>query len=194
MTVNPRPGDLGFVTIAGLVGGGINIGQALLHDACRFSHVFVVVYPVGDDIYPDGLIVEAMPEGARFQPLADRLGPGWAYADTGLTDDQRAMVPAIARSFVEARGGKGVPYSFATYLALALAQYGLTRALAPGLEKIIDNRGHLICSQLSDELLTRCGMTVFTGRWRGDVTPGDLYYRFDPRVIQPEPPAISGLT
>jgi len=193
MTINPQPGDLGFSIIAGMVGGGINIGQAILHDSCRFSHVYVVVAPIGDEVYPDGLIVEAMPEGARFQPLADRLGPGFAYADTGLTTEQRAMVSAIARGFVNARNGKGVPYSFFTYVALALAQFPVTRVAVPRLEKIIDDRGHLICSQLADELLTRCGVTVFDdGRWRGDVTPGDLYYRYDPRVIQPAPPDVDG--
>jgi hypothetical protein len=193
MTVNPQSGDLGFTTIAGMAGGWINIGQALIDDACRFEHVFVVVYPINHPDHPDGLIVEAMPEGARLQPLRDRLRPGFAYADTGLTDAQRAMVPAIALAFAEARDGKGVGYSFGTYVALALAQYALTRALAPHLEKVIDNRGRLICSQLSDDLLTQVGLTVFDdGRWRGDVTPGDLYYRFDPRVVQPAPPSVDG--
>lgn len=193
VNINPQAGDAGFSTIAGFVGGAINIGQAILLDGCRFSHVFGVVYPVGHPEYPDGLIVEAMPQGARFQPLADRLVPGFAYADTGLTDAQRAMIPAIARGFVDARDGKGVPYSFGTYVALALAQNPVTRPIVPGLEKIIDDRGHLICSQLFDELLTRTGATVFDdGRWRGDVTPGDLFYRFDPRVVVPAPPSVDG--
>lgn len=193
VNVNPQPGDLGFATIAGMVGGGINLGQAALNDACRFTHVFPIVNAIGDEAYPDGRIVEAMPSGARFRPLADRLVPGFAYAAVPLTDEQRRMVPAIAEGFVAARGGRGVPYSFATYLALALAQYRITRWVTPGLEHVIDDHGHLICSQLSDELLLRVGYHCFTdGRWRGDVTTGDLFYRFDPRVIEPAPAAVDG--
>jgi hypothetical protein len=193
VTMNPQPGDLGFTTIAGMVGGWVNIGQAIVHDACRFDHVFSVVHAVGHPNFPGGLIVEAMPSGARFRPLADRLGPGYAYARVELTDVQRAMVPAIAQGFVDVRHGKGIGYSFGTYLAIALAQYRVTRGLTPGLQRIIDNQGRLICSQLVDELLLRIGYHVFDdGRWRGDVTPGDVFYRFDPRVIQPAPAAVDG--
>lgn len=190
---NPQPGDLGFTTIAGMVGGWVNIGQALVNDACRFDHVFVVVAAIGDENYPDGLIVEAMPSGARFRPLADRLGPGFAYATIDLTDEQRAMVPAIARGFVSARGGRGVGYSFGTYVVIGLAQYEVTRWATPGLEHLVDSKGRLICSQLADELELRIGFHCFDdGRWRGNVTPGDLYYRFDPRVIQPAPASVDG--
>ena len=190
---NPQPGDAGFTTIAGLVGGAVNIGQAALHDACRFDHVFGVVYPIDHPEHPDGLVVEAMPSGARFRPLRDRLVPGFAYASVPLTDRQREMIPAIARGFVAARGGRGVPYSFVTYLELALAQYEITRWATPGLRKLIDDHGHLICSQLVDEMWRRVGFQAFDdGRWRGDVTPGDIYYQFDPRVIQPAPPAVDG--
>jgi hypothetical protein len=193
VNVNPQPGDLGFATIAGMVGGWVNIGQALVHDACRFDHVYAVVHPVGHPNFADGLIVEAMPSGARFRTLADRLGPGFAYATVPLTDVQRAMVPAIAQGFVAARGGKGIGYSFGTYVAIGLAQYEVTRWVTPGLERIIDDKGRLICSQLCDELLLRVGYHCFTdGRWRGDCTPGDLWYRFDPRVIQPAPASVVG--
>lgn len=193
VNANPQPGDLGFTTIAGMVGGWVNFGQAALNDACRFDHVFAVAHAVGDPEYPGGLIVEAMPNGARVRPLADRLGPGYAYATVPLTDEQRRMVPAIAQGFVAARAGRGVPYSFGTYLELALAQYRVTRWTTPGLRKLIDDKGHLICSQLADELLRRVGFHVFDdGRWRGDVTPGDLFYRFDPRVIQSAPSTAAG--
>lgn len=193
VNMNPQPGDLGFTTIGGIVGDWINIGMALVHDACRFDHVFAVVHPVGHPDYPDGLIVEAMPSGARFRTLADRLGPGFAYATIDLTDEQRAMVPAIAQGFVLARGGRGIGYSFGTYLAIGLAQHAVTRWATPGLEHLIDDKGRLICSQLCDELLLRVGFHCFDdGRWRGDATPGDLFYRFDPRVIQPAPPSVDG--
>jgi hypothetical protein len=128
-----------------------------------------------------------------MRPLADRLGPGFAYATVDLSDAQRAMVPAVAMSFTAVRGGRGVPYSFLTYGELSLAQYEITRWATPGLRKLIEHQGHLICSQLCDELLRRIGFQCFDdGRWRLDVTPGDLYYRFDPRVIQPAPASVDG--
>lgn len=193
VNVNPQPGDLGFTTIGGFIGGPINIGMALVRDACRFDHVFVVVHAVGTPDFPDGLIIEAMPSGARLRTLADRLGPGFAYAPIPLTDEQRAMVPATARGFMAANNGRGVGYSFGSYLAIGLAQWPLTRWATPGLEHIIDNRGRLICSQLADEFHLRLGFHEFDDqRWRGDVTPGDQFYRFDPRVIQPAPPSVDG--
>jgi hypothetical protein len=193
MTIDPQPGDLGFATIAGHVGGWVNFGQAMLHDACRFTHVFVVVRATGGPGLPDGQIVEAMPRGARLRTLGDRLGPGYAYAHVDLTDEQREQVVAIAYSYTNARAGRGVGYSFGTYLALALGQYRITRWLTPGLRRIIDDRGRLICSQLADDLLERIGEHAFDDlRWRGDVTPADFYYRYDPRVIQPAPPSVDG--
>lgn len=179
------PGDLGFATIAGHVGGWVNWAQAIIRDACVFTHVFAVVHPLGHPQHPDGLIVEAMPSGARFAPLRPRTGPGYAYARMELSDEQRAMVPAIAMGFTAARNGRGVPYSFADYLWLAFKHWHIP---APHLRQLIKNRGHMICSQLGDELHRRLGNQIFTdGRWAQDVTPGALYYATDPRVIKPPP-------
>jgi hypothetical protein len=195
---SPQAGDLGFATIAGHVGGWVNILQALLNDACRFTHVFEVVYPIGDKYYPDGLVQEAMPGGMRVRPLADRLTPGYAFATLDLTDAQRAMVPAVARSFMPSLGGvdgdeRGPGYSWGTYLVLALAQYRITRWLTPGLQRMVDNRKRWICSQHADEFAIRLGLRLFTDlRWRGDVTPGDVYFRTDPRVIMPAPASVDG--
>lgn len=170
----PRPGDLGFFTVAGRVGGWINIVQAIFRDACLFTHVFVVV-----DAHT---VVEAMPGGALYAPLDDRLTPGYAYAAMPLTDEQRAMVPAIAEGMTSANGGKGVPYSFLTYLALSLHHWHVP---FPRLKKIVGSKKHMICSQLADEVLRRVGHHVFTdGRWEQNVTPGALYYATDPRVIK----------
>lgn len=196
----PRAGDLGFATIAGHVGGWVNFGQAMLHDACRFTHVFQVVKPVGDPDYPDGLIQEAMPGGMRVRSLADRLRPGYAYASTGLTSAQRSMVDAVARSFMPTLGGvsgveRGPGYSFLSYVVLAIAQYRITRALTPdeAVKRYIDKSGRFICSQHVDEFQHRLGRRLFTDdRWRGDVTPGDLWYATDPRIIEPAPASVDG--
>lgn len=190
MTINPQPGDFGFATIAGHVGGWVSIGQALLHDACRFTHVFIVVAAVDTTDHPDGLIIEALPGGARYAPLRPRLAPGYAYADLHLSDDERRMVPSIARTFVPDVSHRGIGYSFLTYVVLALAQL---RIPTPHLRARADRRSTRICSQLADEFAFRLGVRLFDdGRWRGDVTPGDLYYRTDPRVVMPAPASVDG--
>jgi hypothetical protein len=190
MQSNPQPGDAGFATIAALPGEVAYWGQALLRDGCRFDHVFAVVNAVDDPDYPDGRIVEAMPSGARFRTLHDRLVPGYAYAEAPLSYEQRAMVPAIAEGFVAARGGRGIGYSWLSYPALAAVQF---HVLLPGLRAYLDNSQSLICSQLYDELLRRVGFRLFDdGRWKRDVTPGDVYYALDPRVIQPAPAEVDG--
>lgn len=195
MSINPQPGDFGFATIAGHVGGWVSIGQALLRDACRFTHVFVVVFAIDSPEYPDGLVVEAMPGGARCRPLRDRLVPGYAYAGLELSADERRMVPSIARTFVPDLGGpdlseRGIGYSFLTYVVLALAQLHIP---TPHLRAQVDRRATRICSQLADEFAFRLGVRLYAdGRWRGDVTPGDIYYSTDPRVVMPAPASVDG--
>lgn len=188
----PQPGDVGFATIAGGIGGLVNLGQALILDACRFTHVFWVVNAVGDPEYPEGRVVEAMPGGARYGPLRPRLSPGHAFAALVLSDAQRAAVPRIAARFTSARGGKGIGYSFLSYPAIAATQ--LFGRPGPLLKRWVGKRDedgwpiHLICSQLVDEGLRAIGFHVFAdGRAPADVTPGDVFYALDPRVIVPIP-------
>lgn len=178
---DPQPGDIGFAKIGGQVGWWVNLGQALLGDASPFDHTFMVVAAVGDFDWPAGLIVEAMPSGARARSLSDRVGEGYAYSRVPLTDTQKAMCPAIGRTFTEARNGKGVPYSPGSYLALALIHWGFH---PQWLLNRIAARQSLICSQLVDEFLRRLGYQLFNdGGQIADVTPGDIYLRTDPRVI-----------
>lgn len=206
MERSPRAGALGFATIAGHVGGWVNWGQAMLHDACRFTHVFQVIAPVGDPDWPDGLIQEAMPSGMRVRALSDRLAPGYAYRDLGLTEQQRSQTFNVACSFMPELKGhrddqistwslRGPKYSFMSYAVLAMSQNALTRALSPDklTKKYIDSSQRWICSQHVDEFQHRLGKRIFNdGRWRGDVTPGDLWYAGDPAIIQPAPPSVDG--
>jgi hypothetical protein len=180
-TTDPRPGDIGFSKIPGHGGRWINIAQAMLGDAAPFDHVYVVVAVLGDPDWPDGLVVEAMPKGARLAPLAGRLGPGHAYARVPLTAAQRNMAYSTALTFTTPRNGRGVPYSFGSYLALSLIHWGFTPDWLMGR---IGTRKSLICSQLADEFLFRVGFHLFEdGGWRGDVSPGDVFFRTDPRVV-----------
>jgi hypothetical protein len=187
---DPQPGDIGFAKIGGRLGWWVNLGQSLLGDASPFDHTYMVVAPLQDPDWPDGLIVEAMPHGARMEKLAGRLGPGHAYARVPLTDNQRSMAYATALTFTSARGGKGVPYSFGSYLALALIHWGFT---PKWLLARIAARKSLICSQLDDQFLKRLGYQLFNdGGWELDVSPGDVSFRTDPRIV-PLPDSV-GIT
>lgn len=194
MTTNPQPGDLGFSIITGgrpsQVGWWVYLGQALIGRGCRFTHVYWIVNALDDWDHPDGRIIEALPGGAKYATLRDRMRPGHAIAPMPLSEAQRAMVAAIAEGFAVARGGRGVGYSFATYLAIELRQL---RIPIPRLQTWIASRQSMICSQLVDEGLHRIGYQFFTdSRWRQDVTPADCYYQSDPRVIQPAPADVIG--
>jgi len=145
------------------VGAGVALGQALLRDECWFTHTYLVARP--------GVIVEAMPRGARSGVLAgtDRIGPGFGYIRLPLTDEQRALVWPWALERI------GTPYSFLDYLSLALLHLGLPRRLVAGR---VTSSGHMICSQLVDAALTDAGFHLFDdGRLSQDVTPGALFRR-----------------
>jgi hypothetical protein len=162
------PGDVGFYTIAGRVGGFVSIGQALLRDECWFTHAFIV-----GERYENGtaMIVEAMPHGARRVGLVgtDRCGPGYGWARLPLTLGQRASVSEYANATI------GTPYSFLDYLSLSLLHLGLPRKLTAGR---VTSSGHMICSQLVDYVLCRAGFHLFAdGRLSQDVTPGALFRR-----------------
>lgn len=158
--MKPEAGDIGFGIIPGGVGGFVALGQLMLGDACRYTHAFVVV--------EDDQVVEAMPAGAHLVPIGRRAGSEYAYVRLPLTEDQRQAFLRAARGYV------GVGYGFSTYLALALAQWGIPHRL---LRSSISRRGRMICSQLVDQALTDAGVHLFAdGRLPQDVTPGDLYY------------------
>ena len=154
-----KPGMVGFTQIGGVTGFFVNLGQALIKDASRWTHAFIVISP--------GLILEAMPSGARFRSVTGDE-PNVLYADFALTDDQRFEIHlAAARQ-------EGVKYGFSTYLSLALVSWGFR---PKWLERYISTNGRMICSQLVDEVLRRVGYHVFDdGRAPHDVTPGDLFY------------------
>lgn len=157
--MTPKPGDFGLVSIRGIAGLGVRIGQWLNGDGLLdYHHAFVVL--------DRGEILEAEPGGARIRPLSQYDGTNAIYSSWDLTDDQRA---AIVR---EARPLLGTPYSVLDYLSLALHRLHIP---APHLRRYIADSGHLICSQLVDLAYERAGIQLFDdGRWPGDVTPGDL--------------------
>lgn len=156
----PRPGTFGLSKIHGVTGVFIALGQLIAGDTSLFTHAFVVL--------DDDTVLEAMPSGARIMPLDERiewLPIAWSWA-IPLTDVQRAAIVAEARKL------EGVPYSFMDYLSLALLHLGIRRRWTL---RRVKSSGHMICSQLVDEVYARAGVQLFDdGRFAGDVTPGGL--------------------
>jgi hypothetical protein len=163
--VDLQPGDIGFSTIPGRVGGWVSLGQALLRDECWFTHTWIV-----SSVWAGGVrVVEAMPGGARHAYLAPgvRQGPGYGWIRLPLTLEQRASVTEYAEAAI------GVPYSFLDYASLALLHLGWPRRWTA---RRVSDSGHLICSQLVDHVLCQAGYHIFRdGRLSQDVTPGALF-------------------
>jgi hypothetical protein len=159
-----KPGDIGFTRIGGRLGWWIALGQALTGDANRFTHVFVVL--------DNDEVAEAMPSGARIQPFEREYKSEVAYIKVGLTPEQRTALVEHLRGRMALPGG--IKYSFADYLALALAHFGVK---AKKLRDYIAKSSRQICSQLADYELCNVGYHVFNdGRLPQDVTPGALFF------------------
>jgi uncharacterized protein YycO len=182
----PLPGSFGLSVIDGKAGGLVAAGQALTGDGSRYTHAFLVL--------DKGEIIEAMPSGARIIPLADRIDDdgGVVFSDKPVQDwlaliekrypdvqhwTQHSLEETVRGNVVEyARSLVGTPYNFLDYVYLSLAHFKIR---ANWLRKRIQNQGHLICSQLVDEVYRANSIHLFNdGRLPMDVTPGDLdYYR-----------------
>lgn len=156
----PPPATFGLSKIAGPVGVFIAIGQLIAGDTSLFTHAFIVL--------DDETVLEASPGGARIMPLKDRLGwvpIAWSW-DIKLSALEARDIVAAARTLV------GTKYSFLDYLSLGLLHLGLNRGWV---QRRVQTSGHMICSQLVDEVYKRGGVHLFTdGRHSGDVTPGAL--------------------
>lgn len=156
----PVPGDIGLSRITGVAGFFVSIGQLLLGDASRYTHVFIVV--------DSTRVLAAQPGGARYDSLQEYIDEKAVFT-TGhipLTQEQRDSIVAEANKLV------GTPYSFLDYLALALHRFGVRPKF---IEEYVRDSGHMICSQLVDEVYRRAGIHLFKdGRMSQDVTPGDI--------------------
>lgn len=155
----PSPGDFGLVSISGIAGLGARIGQFLNGDGWTdYQHAFLVL--------DNGQILEAEPGGARIVPLSNYDGTNAIYSTWDLTDAQREAIVREARPLV------GTPYSVLDYLSLAAHRLHIP---APHLRRYIADSGHMLCSQMVDEVYLRAGLHMYQDqRWSGDVTPGDL--------------------
>jgi hypothetical protein len=164
------PGDFAVVPISGAGGKLVEFGEFL--NGSGFTHYeHAEIYTGGaTDKHPYGFTFGAYPGGADCKPLLcpPQALPGalWSSGRITLTDQQRASVLAQCQAL------KGTPYSALDYFALAAHHLHLP---VPGLEHYIQDTGHLICSQLVDQVYLQAGLHLFRdGRWPGYVTPADL--------------------
>lgn len=155
----PQPGDFFLAQIRGFGGLLIRLAQAVSGDASRYTHAGVIL--------DNGMLIEAMPGGARIVPVTTIIdNKPLAFSRYDLSDEMRARIVSQARSY------EGVPYSFLDYLSLGLLALGLR---PKRLRARIHGSGHMICSQLVDKTYLTAGVHLFDdGRDSGDVTPGDL--------------------
>jgi hypothetical protein len=163
------PGDVGFSTIGGRTGVLVAVGQALIGDACRYTHAWISL--------GSNHVLEAMPGGARVRRWYPKSEGPDRVADDGpvyrlpLEDWQRAEIPWKGEKLV------GTPYSFADYGAMALHHAAPDLGITKRVRQYVTDSGHMICSQSVDHLLADVWYHVFDdGRLPQDVTPGDLYY------------------
>lgn len=154
-----KPGDIGLTRIGGVLGFFVSLGQHLAGDSSRYTHAYIVL--------DDETVMAAQPGGARIDKLSDYKNKA-IYIQLDLTDEQRASIVA------EARALEGLPYSFLDYLAIAITRLGIK---PKWLKRYIANTGHMICSQLCDEVYRKVGIHLFNDdRLPQEVTPGDLLY------------------
>jgi hypothetical protein len=160
MMGDPKPGTIGLVKMGAPAAKWIRLGQILNGDGSEdLEHAFVLL--------PGGEIIEAEPGGARI------VAPH--YDDVYWCEGIARLLPAGAPIARTANYLEGVPYSAADYAALVAHRL---RIPVPGLRAYVASSGHMICSQLADELYQRLGVHIFRdGRWPGYVTPGMLYQR-----------------
>jgi cell wall-associated NlpC family hydrolase len=168
MVTRPQPGDFALTKIRGLTGAFVAAGQALVGDASPVQHAYVYV--------GGGYIVQAMPSGAEKIRLDEASEPVvWSTGRFDLTAAERIRICYEARSLV------GTPYSFLDYASIALEHF---RIRPRCVRHFVADSGHLICSQLVDEVYLRAGVHLFDDdRLPGDVTPGDLWKLLHPKRV-----------
>lgn len=200
-----RPGDLIFTDISEPLAASIlvKLGQLMLGERVRigrrsFDHVLIVTRAGDwDGMGSLPLAVQAMPRGAEEIELTEAKHWGPKVSVCRLPEDwpgQALDAANIAREMARV----GTPYSFASYLMLALWRWGVRPAWlaarinrrrreplrlerwsgGPELGSGKTRGGHLpveaICSALVDACWTLAGHEVCVGTRPQVVTPGML--------------------
>lgn len=166
-------GAIGVVPIAGAGGLLIQLGELLLDRMDNGQHAFVLINDEG----PNARVLEAEPKGARIGWLSKCSTPV-LWIDRSFQDTTRDLIVQNALAL------KDTPYSWWTYLWIALCRFGIR---PKWLAKRVGSRKDAMCSQLADLawVITReqlpadhpdvALLTLFNdGRLPQNVTPGDL--------------------
>lgn len=158
----PQIGDFFVVSITGLVGQLIRLGQLLAGGGwSNYQHAGIYI--------GNGQVVEAEPGGARVANLSEYDGHtiAWSTGLIALTQEQRENLA----NFAEVEAIMKTPYSALDYFAIAFHRFHIP---APLLRDYIASSKHMICSQLVDWLYSEIGVNLFSDRWNGYVMPADL--------------------
>lgn len=153
-----------FILVKGYdhVGKLIRLGEIANGDGWHslYSHAALIT---SND--PDPYILEAELHGARMGRLSQYEG-AYTMSSWSLTDAQRRTLAMLAPGYVE------TPYSILDYGSLGLLRLGVRPQFVL---EYVRATGHMICSQLVDEIYRAAGLQMFQdGRFAGDVTPQDL--------------------
>ena len=150
--VGAKPGDFFVVRTNGWA-------AQVIRSATRSHYNHAGIY------MPDGMCVEAAPQGARLAS-ADYGNNAILVSKLDLSDSQRVELCRTATSMI------GTLYGWADIASLGALQYGLKPDL---IRDFLEHSSELICSQLVDQAHLRIGVHLFDdGRLPMDVTPGDL--------------------
>ena len=162
-------GTIGLTQISGEVGKGIEFGQFLCGQGFKdWEHAFM--------LGPNGTILEAEPGGARLGHVSQYSNIYWCHQ---IAKEFEPLLMKIwvngVKHYGPGAGYKsktgGVPYSFLDYDAIAAHRLHL-----PAPKKYIGETGHMICSQLVDQMYFDEGAHLFTdNRWPGYVMPMSLF-------------------
>lgn len=169
------PGDVFFVRTHLPGAATIKFGQMWINDDCRWHHTGI---SVGANSNGSDCLFEARPPEARIVPIDSSVDSVWYRLP--LTDNQRDQIREMSYADLAL---EEIKYGWSNYAYLGLLRMGIN---LEWLKTRIANSSRRICSQLVDDLLTRVNYHVLDGVSPGQVSPGDLQYRFsNDRSITP---------
>ena len=131
----------------------------------KYSHAAILIDDGNDE---NAQIIEAEPGGARIGHAGEygKPGIGWIKSSWNLDDNTRDRIVLEQKLLLN------TPYSALDYGSLALLHFHIRPEFVVN---YVANSGHMICSQMVDEVYKRAGLQMFSdGRFPGDVTPEDL--------------------
>ena len=167
-------GDIGFTLTHGPGRYTIPLGQLFIGDQSAWEHVKLGLN--GNIDAPIGMFGEARPPKARIAAVQQDEDTLWYRLP--LTDEQRARIDAEARR--DMRAGD-IKYAWLAFLNMGLLKLGVRPEF---IKNQVESGKAKICSQYVDHYLTNAGMDVLQGVFPGEVSPGDLSFRFanDPSI------------